>query len=85
MKKEDLIRSNLDLLNEFMTYAFDHPEVLDNLPSGGEVIILPVDDPAVVQENMKMAERQRKAGKSVILVKLRKPQPVIPVLELMEG
>ena len=29
MKKEVAVKRNLDLLNEFMKYAFDNPEVMD--------------------------------------------------------
>jgi hypothetical protein len=83
MKKEDIIRKNMDLLNEFMKYAFDHPEILDQIPAGGEVVILPLDDPNVMRENKKIAEMQRKAGKEVALITFRRPKPVTPALELM--
>ena len=68
MKKENRMRENLDLLNEFMKYAFDHPQILDKIPSGAEVVILPLDDPDLMRENMKMAENHIKAGKQVVLV-----------------
>lgn len=85
MKKADIIKKNLDLLNEFMKYAFDHPEILDQVPSGGEVVILPDDDPAVMQQNMKIAEKQRQSGKDVVLVTFRRPAPVTPTFELLTG
>lgn len=85
MKKENMIRENLDLLNEFMKYAFDHPKILDKIPSGAEVVILPLDNPDLMRENMKMAEIHIKAGKQVVLVKFRTPEPVAPELELMKG
>lgn len=84
MKKENMIRANLDLLNEFMKYAFDHPQILDKIPSGAEVVILPLDNPDLMQENMKMAEIHMKAGKQVMWVKFRTPEPVAPELELMK-
>jgi len=31
MKKELSVKKNLDLLNEFMKYAFDNPEVMDKI------------------------------------------------------
>ena len=43
MTKEEAVRKNLDLLNEFMKYAFDSPQVLDQIPAGAEVIILPLE------------------------------------------
>lgn len=84
MKKEDITRKNLDLLNEFMKYAFDHPDVLDKIPSGAELIILPSDDPDLMRENKNMADAHVKAGKQVVLVKFRRPEPVNPELELVK-
>ena len=84
MKKEDIMKTNMDLLNEFMKYAFDHPQVLDKIPSGAEVIVLPLDDPDLMRANNKMADAHVKAGKQVVLVKFRKPEPVTPELELVK-
>ena len=85
MKKEDIVRKNMDLLNEFMRYAFDRPQVLDKIPNGAEVIILPLDDPDLMEENKKMMDVYVKAGKQVVLVKFRKPEPVSPELELVNA
>jgi hypothetical protein len=84
MKKENRTRENLDLLNEFMKYAFDHPQILDKIPSGAEVVILPLDNPDLIRENKKMAETHIKAGKQVVLVKFERPQPVAPEFELVK-
>jgi len=32
MRKDLAIKKNLDLLNEFMKYAFEKPEVLEGIP-----------------------------------------------------
>jgi hypothetical protein len=32
MKRESVVRKNLDLPDEFMKYAFEHPEILDEIP-----------------------------------------------------
>ena len=45
MTKDLAIKKNLDLLNEFMKYAFNNPEVLEKIPPDAEVIIFPTDDP----------------------------------------
>ena len=45
MTKDVAIKKNLDLLNEFMKYSFNNPEVLENIPPDAEVIILPINDP----------------------------------------
>ena len=47
MKKETIVKKNLDLLDEFMKYAFDHPDILDDIPKDRSVVILPDRDPAL--------------------------------------
>lgn len=51
MRKALAIKKNLDLLNEFMKYAFENPDVLEKIPPGAELIILPLDDPELYEYN----------------------------------
>ena len=44
MKKESIVKKNLDLLDEFMKYAFDHPDILDEVPRDASLVILPEGD-----------------------------------------
>lgn len=83
MRKEEMMKKNLDLLNEFMRYAFDHPDILDKIPKGAEVVILPLDDPELLRENKKTAKQGVKEGKQVVVVKFRKPEVITPELELL--
>jgi hypothetical protein len=55
MKKALAVKKNLDLLNEFMKYAFDNPKVLEEIPAEAELIILPIDDPDLYEYNRKTA------------------------------
>jgi hypothetical protein len=57
MKKEQATRKNLDLLNEFMKYAFENPKILEETPPEAELIILPIDDPELYEYNKKTADR----------------------------
>lgn len=66
MKNEIAVRKNLDLLDTFMKYAFDHPDILDKIPSDAELIIFPNDDPALLAENKKMAESMKKQAKKLL-------------------
>lgn len=50
MKKESVVRKNLDLLDEFMKYAFDHPEILDAIPRDRTLVILPEGDPTLERQ-----------------------------------
>jgi len=81
--KNKIIKKNLDLLNEFMKYAFEHPEVLDKIPPEAELVILPTNDPDLCAVNKKMADSLVKKGKKVVVVELEKPKIVIPKIELL--
>lgn len=83
MKKEMAVKKNLDLLNEFMKYAFDNPEVIYKIPPEAELVILPVDDRTLYEYNKKMADKIYSQDKSVVLVKMKRPEPTVPDLELM--
>jgi hypothetical protein len=81
MRKEQAIKKNLDLLNEFMKYAFENPKVLEGIPPEAELIILPIDDPELYEYNKKAADKMMSKGKKVVFIKMKKPE--IPVPELM--
>jgi hypothetical protein len=80
MKKEQAIRKNLDLLNEFMKYAFENPKVLEEIPPEAELIILPINDQELYEYNKKIANKVLSQGKKVIFVKMKKPEIQIPEL-----
>jgi len=79
MKKEMAVKKNLDLLNEFMKYAFEKPDVLDEIPPDAELVILPIDDPELFKRNKSMGDRLVSKGRKVIFVKMKKPE--IPTAE----
>ena len=83
MKKELAVKKNLDLLNEFMKYAFENPDVLERIPPEAELIILPTDDPELSEYNRRTADKILSLGKKVIFVKMKKPEISIPELELL--
>lgn len=71
MKKESLVRKNLDLLDEFMKYAFDHPAILDEIPREATLVLLPEGDPSLHKENKKLLNRLKAKGEEVVAIKLR--------------
>ena len=85
MKKALAIKKNLDLLNEFMKYAFENPKVLEGIPPEAELIILPIDDPELCEYNRKTADRIKAKGEKVVFVKMKKPEIPTPELELMSA
>ena len=83
INKNKIIQKNLDLLNEFMKYAFAHPEVLNKIPPDAELILLPTNDIKLRAENKKMANSLRKKGKKVVVVEIAKPKAIVPKIELL--
>ncbi len=65
------MKKNLDLLNEFMKYAFDHPDILDKVPRDASLVILPEGDLSLQKENRKMISRLKAKGEEVIAIKLK--------------
>jgi len=83
MKKDVAIKKNLELLNEFMKYAFENPDVMDKIPPEAELVILPVDDKRLCDYNKKTADKLFSQGKTVVLVRVKRPEPLVPELEMM--
>jgi hypothetical protein len=83
LKKEEIVNKNLDLHAEFMKYAFEHPEILDRIPKGATLVILPEDDPVLYKENLKVIKKQQAKGLPVIIVKMKTPKPIIPKIEIV--
>jgi hypothetical protein len=44
------------LTSSFMKYAFDHPEILDDIPLDAQLVILPKGDPELYEANKRLAE-----------------------------
>lgn len=82
MTRDEVVRKNLDLLNEFMQFAFDSPEILDQIPGGAELVFFPENDPELYQANRETLDGLRRQGKSCIVVHLRKPERFPPRIEV---
>jgi hypothetical protein len=82
MTRDEIIRRNLDLLNEFMQFAFESPDILDQIPPGTELIILPENDPELCKANQETLEALKRQGKSSTVVHMRKPERIPPRIEL---
>ncbi len=85
MRKALAVKKNLDLLNEFMRYAFDNPKSLEGIPPEAEMIILPINDTELYEYNKKMADKISAQGRKVIFVKTKRPEISIPEQELISA
>ncbi len=83
LSKDQVVKKKLDLLNEFMKYAFEHPDVLDKIPPGAELVILPTDNSELYNENRKTADSLLKKGVKVIAVEFESPKAIVPKIELL--
>jgi hypothetical protein len=46
------IDKNFILSLEFERYVLEHPEILDKIPDGAELVLLPKDDPELYRMNL---------------------------------
>ena len=85
MRKDMAVKKNLDLINEFMKYAFENPNILQEIPAEAELVILPVDDPELCEYNRKTANKLLSQGKKIVFAKMEKPKVLVPKLELVSA
>jgi hypothetical protein len=55
--RETIAEKNITLSFEFERYVLEHPEVLEQIPQGAEVVLLPKDDPELYRINIEAAQR----------------------------
>ncbi|MBM4044645.1 MAG: hypothetical protein FJ279_05985 [Planctomycetes bacterium] len=65
-----------------MRYAFDHPDVLDRIPKGAHLVLLPEDDEGLKEENLRTLARLRAQGHRAVVVRMLAPKPVIKGIDL---
>jgi hypothetical protein len=82
MTEKEIVNRNFNLLAEFMKYAFDNPDILDQILPALELVILPEDAPILYKENIKIAKSYQKRKTPVTIIKMKTPKPVIPRVEV---
>ena len=83
MDAELIVKKNLDLHAEWMRYLFEHPEAMDRIPEGAQVVILPIDDPQLAQENTKTLTAAKTQGIPVVVVRIPSPKPPTAQIEVL--
>ena len=83
MTKEEIVKKNLDLHAEWMKYVFEHPDVLDRVPKGAVLVLLPEDDDELYAENSKTLEDNKKKNIPIFVVKMKTPKPQISSIEVI--
>jgi hypothetical protein len=83
MTKDEMIKKNLDLHSEWMKYTFENPDVLERIPKGAVLVILPEDDKELYDENYRVLEENKKKGIPVFVVTMKMPRPQISSIEII--
>ncbi len=83
MTRDEVIKKNLDLHSEWMRYAFENPDVLDRIPKGAVLVILPEDDKELYAENYRILEEKKGEGIPVFVVTMKMPKPQISSIEII--
>ena len=81
MTTNEIARKKIDLLDEFMKYAFEHPEILDSIPRDAQVIILPENDSVLLEANRRYLEECKRSGRKVAVFRMEVPKRVVPRLQ----
>ena len=83
MTKDEITKKNLDLHAECMKYAFENPDVLDRIPKGAILVILPEDDEELYAENYRVLEENKKRGIPLFVVTMKIPRPQVSNIEII--
>jgi len=70
MTRSEMARKNLELLELFTQEMLENEKLSRRIPKGTAVFILPDNDPELASANRKLAQRARKEGKKVVLVRM---------------
>jgi len=85
MTKNEIVKKNLDLHAEFMRYTFENPDILDQIPTGARLVILPEDDPELYEENLKVVKAQQKKSIPFVIVRMKTPKLITPHIEVVSS
>lgn len=86
MTREEIIEKNLEQHSIFMSYALEHPEILEKIPNDTEIIFLPMEDSHLTKLNLQHGKAQEAKGKSITYIKTKitkeKRTVLVPQLEI---
>ena len=91
MRKEELLQKNVILGGEFTKYVLEHPELLETIPKGACVFVLPENDPELLRANLELARKRVEEGERVVYVRVKELKPasssrlVNPKIEVQVG
>ena len=75
MKKDEIAARNLLIGAEFDKFIIEHPEFLDQIPDGAQLVFLPEYDQELCEENLKLIKSLDEKEKPIIYIKFKKLTP----------
>lgn len=71
--EETVVEKNITLSFEFERYILEHPEILEQIPNGARVVLLPQDDPELYRINLESAQKapQVNEAEPVVYVEIK--------------
>jgi hypothetical protein len=72
--EETIIEKNITLSFEFERYILENPTILETLPDGAEVVLLPKDDPELYRANLR-ASKKRLSENQIIYIEIEALAP----------
>ncbi len=87
MTRSEIARKNLELLELFTQEMLDNENFARRIPKGATVFILPDNDSELAAANRKLAQRARKEGKKVVLVRMElvPKTAYVPILTVLKS
>ena len=71
LEKATAIERNLDLAEQLLLAQLADPALLEEIPDGATVVLVPDDDPALAEHNLAVAREVFARGKNVYLKYVR--------------
>jgi hypothetical protein len=75
INEKEMIERNIELSAEFSRYLFEHPEVQDNIPVDGEIVLLPDYDQELKTFNLRLAKDIEAEGGKVVYISIKEIRP----------
>lgn len=66
--EETIVEKNITLSFEFERYILEHPEVLEQIPDGAQVVLLPLDDLELYRINLDAARKAHQVGEGTPVI-----------------
>jgi hypothetical protein len=70
MTKSQMAKKNLEYLQLFTQEILEDEKLARRIPKGASIYFIPESDPDLAAANRKLAQRARKRGKKVVLVRI---------------